>query len=283
MEIPALVYFSCWSLISITFLLLGFKALHHDKPEIAPLVIFLLKRVLAICVCHSSSYALVHRPGANISLLSHLKVSIIGFSIPVYIYIVSGPIPLRLILCYAFLVILCLSFLTSTLDFGLSIDFLIRAMIFSLEPHTDRFFPIFVLVTSFFSSGSAALLDGPVGPGPVSEPVKNDSKKRKGLEIAVSILCSIVFQILVRFTSFSHILAFLCFAVVWLGFLALVMPQSDLGVLDLLLCNVLVGCVNGFGLYGPTWFAYVAYVVLYVLHSKVRTVRLVHDQDIVLW
>ncbi|KAI3450650.1 hypothetical protein Pfo_007315 [Paulownia fortunei] len=269
---------------------LGFMALDEEKSKISPLVMFLLNRLLAICVCHSSTYALVHRPGANASLVNHLKVSIFGFSFLLYVYIVSGPVPLRLILCYAVLVIASLMFFMSAVDFGLSVDFLVRAIIFSLRVHRDRFFPAFVLVAAFFTAGIAAMLDGlssdqtgSPGADPETKLVEKYSKKRKFVELAAAILASLLFQILVRFTSFSHVLAFLCFAVAWLGCLALVMPRHDLGIFDLLVCNVLVGCVNQFSLYAPTWFAYGASVVLFILHSKVKTVRLVHDHDTVLW
>lgn len=291
MEIPALLYFSCWSLISISFLGFGFKALDKQKSQISPLIIFLLKRFLAICVCHSSTYALVHRPDANnTSLINHLKISILGFSFPLYVYIMSGPVPLSLVLSYAFLVTAILLIFMRAQDFGLSVDFLVRSIIFSLRVQNDRFFAVFVLVTAFFTAGIAAIFDGLFsdqkgsnGTEPETRLVEKYSKKRKIVEFGAPIVASIVFQVLVRFTSLSHVVAFLCFAVAWLGCLALTMARFDLGVFDLLVCNVLLGCVNQFSLYGPTWFAYAASVVLFVLHSKVKTVRFVHDLDTILW
>ncbi|PIN03731.1 hypothetical protein CDL12_23742 [Handroanthus impetiginosus] len=278
MEIPATLYFSCCSLITVTFLVIGFNSLDNQKHEFSPLLVLLLKQFLAISVCHSSSYALIHRPGANTSLVNHFKVSILGFSLPLYVHIVSGHVPLIHLLSYAVLAICFFFFFTTPSSIGFYVDFLIRFVVFSFSfrAQRDKFFPIVVLVASFFTAAIAAIFDG------LSSDPK-DFKTSKKVKLGASILASIIFQILVKFTSFSHVVAFLCFCVVWLGCLAMVMPLSDLGVFDFLLHNVLIGCVNAFGLYGPTFFAYCASVVLFVLHSKLETVQLVHDQDIVLW
>ncbi|KAL3849607.1 hypothetical protein ACJIZ3_011489 [Penstemon smallii] len=284
MEIPTLLYFSFWSIVSIAFLGLGFMALDEQKTEVSPIFMFLLKRVLAIFVCHSSTYALVHRPGANVTLLNHLKLSTLGFSFPLYVYFVLGAIPLKLILCYAFLVIVCLFLLTGSLDFALSIDFFVRAIIFSIGSKGDRFFPLFVLVSAFITAGVAAVQDEiSSGPEANGEKVEKLPRKKKIVEFAVFVVCSLVFQFFVRFTSFGMVLAFLCFAAAWLSCLAVVMPRRDFGVFDLLVYNVLICCVNQFGLSGPTLFAYVVFVILFILHSKLQTVRLVHGQDIVMW
>lgn len=282
MEIPALTYFSCWSLISITSLKLGFISLHKEASHISPLTIFLLKRFLAICVCHSSTYALVHRSDATPT--NHLKLSVLGFSFLFYAYISWGPIPLGLVLLYS-------SVVTTILgrgDTGLSIDFFIRSITFSLRVEGDTFFPLFVLVTAFFTAGVAAIFDGIYSHREESNRSNRDenekpSMKRRMVELTASVLASLAFQMVVRFESLSHVLAFLLFAVAWLGCIALTMARCDLGVSDLLVCNVLVGCVNRFGLSGPTWFAYAAAVVLFVLHSKLVTVRFVRDRGVVLW
>lgn len=283
MEIPALTYFSCWSLISITSLKLGFISLHKETSHISPLTIFLLNRFLAICVCHSSSYALVHRSDAtNASPTNHLKLSVLGFSFLFYIYITSGPIPLGLVLIYS-------SVVTTILgrgDTGLSVDFFVRSITFSLKVQNDTLFPLFVLVTAFFTAGVAAIFDGIYSHQEGSSRSNRDEKpstKRKMVELTASILASLAFQMAVRFESLSHVLAFLWFTVAWLGCIALTMARCDLGVSHLLVCNVLVGCVNRFGLSGPTWFAYAASVFLFILHSKLMTVRFVRDRDVVLW
>lgn len=282
MEIPALTYFSCWSLISITSLKLGFISLHKEASHISPLTIFLLKRFLAICVCHSSTYALVHRSDATPT--NHLKLSVLGFSFLFYVYISWGPMPLGLVLLYS-------SVVTTILgrgDTGLSIDFFIRSITFSLRVEGDTFFPVFVLVTAFFTAGVAAIFDGIYSHREESNRSnrgenEKPSMKRRMVELTASVLASLAFHMVVRFESLSHVLAFLWFAVAWLGCIALTMAPCDLGVSHLLVCNVLVGCVNRFGLSGPTWFAYAAAVVLFVLHSKLVTVRFVRDCRVVLW
>ncbi|KAL7115911.1 hypothetical protein ACP275_04G210400 [Erythranthe tilingii] len=293
MEIPALLYFSCWSIITATFLSLGFKSLNHheqinNKPHFSPLVIFLLQRFLTTSVCHSSTYALVHRPHSiKTSLTSHLKLTLIGFSLPSYLYFISGrPIQLHLILAYAFLLITIHFFFIGEeeVDFGLYVDFLVRLTVFSLTlDKRDRFFPVFVAAVSLFTAGlSAAMFDVDNRETAVGGSTEME-KRMKYVGIGCSILAGVVFQVFLRIKLFGDVVGFLCLGVAWVGCVAMVMPCRDFGVLDWFVGNVLVGCVNEFGLYGPTWFAYAASVVLFVLHPKVRAVRYVPGRDVILW
>ncbi|KAL9171337.1 hypothetical protein ABFS82_04G202800 [Erythranthe guttata] len=297
MEIPALVYFSCWSIITATFLSLGFKSLNHheqinnNKPHFSPLLIFLLQRFLTTSVCHSSTYSLVHRPHHSIitSLTTHLKLTVIGFSLPSYLYVVSGrPIQLHLILAYAFVIITIFHFFFigdgKEVDFGLYVDFLVRLTVFSLTlDKRDRFFPVFVAGVSFLTAGlSAAMFDVDNRETAVVGSTEMERRMRF-VGIGFSILAGVAFQVFLRIKLFGDVVGFLCFGVAWLGCVAMVMPCRDFGVLDWFVCNVLVGCVNEFGLYGPTWFAYAASVVLFVLHPKVRAVRYVPGRDVILW
>ncbi|KAH6818890.1 hypothetical protein C2S51_002493 [Perilla frutescens var. frutescens] len=276
MEIPALLYFSFWSLISITSLEFGFIALDTENSQISPVFIFLLKRFLAFSVCHSSTYALVHRYEAtNTSLLNHLKLSIFGFSFLFYLYFSWGPIPVRLVLCYAFAVTAIISLLTRRVDIALSVDFIVRSITFSLKVQNDTFFPLFVLVAAFFTAGIATISSN-------RETIRAETQS-KMVEFAVWGVASFAFQMLVRLESLSHVLAFLCFAVAWLGCIALTMARFDFRSFDFLACNVVMGCTSRFGLSGPTWVANGVSVVLFVLHSKLMTVCFVHDRDVVLW
>ncbi|KAI3461858.1 hypothetical protein Pfo_018521, partial [Paulownia fortunei] len=299
-RIPAPFYFSFWASTSITFLGLGFWALDQEKLSIPPLVVFIFKRFLAISVCHSSSYALVHRLGANIPLEYRMNTLFKGFAYPVNFHFYFGPFPFWLVLSYATLVAVVIFYYTGAAPgFCLSADFFVKALILSIGEQDDRFLPAFVLITAFFTAAMAAEQDGPSYdywqlPGIVwrrrfiDEYVRGSRvlemyKKRKTVRFAVAMFGSILFQNYVKFTAFSHLLAFLYCAAAWLGCIALVMSSEDLGVFDFLLSNVMVGCtVNQFGLRGPTWVAYGASVLLFGLRRGLNAVRLDSEHDAVL-
>ncbi|KAL1557679.1 hypothetical protein AAHA92_08230 [Salvia divinorum] len=291
MEISALLYFSCWSLITITSLKLGFQSLVIESPTISPLIIFSLKRILAVRVCHSSTYALVHRRGAsNASLFDHLKLSLLGFAFLFYVSIFLRPIPLPLVLSYSFVVAVAIS-LATTVDAGLLVDFIVRSVTFSLDAGNDSFFTPFVLVVAFFTSGMSALIHdgfssgsgyGSDRTGPEIGPVEA-SKKMKAFKFIASMSVPFAFQLLVRLESFDHVLTFLWFAVAWFGCIVLTMGRSELGIFYSLICTVVAGCTMQFGISGPTWLVNAASVVLLALHDILMTARFLHGRDAVLW
>lgn len=282
MEIPALLYFSFWSLISMASLKLGFITLERENSTIAPFIVFLIKRSLAVFVCHSSTYALVHRFGANnASLLNHFKLSILGFPFLFYVC----PLPLRFVLCYACAFVTVVSLLIPTLETGSCIDFVVRSIVFSLEVGNDASFPIFVLVAAFFTAGLAGISGGvDSGSNQEIKPVEVCSKNSKTLRFIATTVAGLVLQMLVRFESLGHMSAFLWFLVAWLGCAALTMDRFDLGLFDLMVNHLLIGCTIRFGIsFGPTWLAFGVSVLLFMLHPKVRSVRFVPDRDVVLW
>lgn len=272
MEIPALFYFSFWSIISIASLKLGFIALERESSTISPLVIFLIKRFLAVCVCHSSTYALVHRFGANnTSLLNHFKLSTLGFSFLFFVW----PLPLKFVLCYAFVFMASVSALAPTVETGLCLDFVVRSVVFSLEVRDDPLFPFFVLVAAFFTAGLAGIFEGFYSGSNWSDretgPVEVYSTRRKIAQFIGTTLAAVAFQMSVKFESPSHVLAFLWFLVAGLGCTALTMGRFELGLFDRMVCSVLLSCTNRFGLsFGPTWLAFGVSTVLFVLHPKVK-------------
>ncbi|KAG6417326.1 hypothetical protein SASPL_119480 [Salvia splendens] len=294
MEISASLYFSCWSLITITSLKLGFQSLELQSSTISQLIIFSLKRILAVRVCHSSTYALVHRHGANnASLFDHLRLSVLGFSFLFYASIFLRPIPLSLVLSYAFAVTIIISLVTAT-ETGLLIDFIVRSVTFSLHVQNDAFFTPFVLVVAFFTSGVSALVhddfssgSGPTGsdqtgPGGREIGPVEASKKMKVFKFIASTFVVFAFQLLVRLESLDHVLTFLWLAVAWLGCDALTMSRFESGIFYSLICTVVAGCTVRFGLTGSTCLVNVASVILLALHDILLTVRFLHGRDAVL-
>ncbi|KAG6414805.1 hypothetical protein SASPL_122179 [Salvia splendens] len=227
MEISALLYFSCWSLITITSLKLGFQSLEIQSSTISPLIIFSLRRILAVRVCHSSTYALVHRHGANnSSLFDHLRLSVLGFSFLFYISTFLRPIPLTFVLSYAFVFAIIIISLVTTVETGLLVDFIVRSVTFSLNAQNDAFFTPFVLVVAFFTSGISALIhDGfssgsghltgsdQTGPGGREIGLVEASKKWKIFKFIASTFVVFAIQLLVRLECMDHVLTFLWFAV----------------------------------------------------------------------
>ncbi|KAG6384562.1 hypothetical protein SASPL_155620 [Salvia splendens] len=270
MEISASLYFSCWSLITITSLKLGFQSLELQSSTISQLIIFSLKRILAVRVCHSSTYALVHRHGANnASLFDHLRLSVLGFSFLFYASIFLRPIPLTLVLSYAFAVTIIISLVTAT-ETGLLIDFIVRSVLAPPLIHDD------------FSSGSGPTGSDQTGPGGREIGPVEASKKMKVFKFIASTFVVFAFQLLARLESLDHVLTFLWLAVAWLGCDALTMSRFESGIFYSLICTVVAGCTVRFGLTGSTCLVNVASVILLALHDILLTVRFLHGRDAVL-
>ncbi|KAK6137456.1 hypothetical protein DH2020_028813 [Rehmannia glutinosa] len=182
------------------------------------------------------------------------------------------------------------------------------SLFFIRGDENTNFFPILVILISFFVSAFRAAFSGFEPYTSVSwDPLSGDEcfremvpvsenrstgrrmldERRKWIEFAVGMVGTILFQNFFRLTSFDHVLAFLYLAVSWLGNLALFRASSDLGVFNFLLGNVIVGCtVSQFGLRGTTWIAYGASILLYGLRLKLESLSLVDRGEravIILW
>lgn len=267
MEIPATLYFSCWSLISITYLALGFKFLDEEKVRVfPPLPMFFFKRFLAISVVHSSAY---RRDNEKQGTIIYCWISFAILYYPIHFHLPFGPYPFWPVFCFGVSAAIIIWWWLGLYRYGEPIDFLIRSMMLVIGD--GKYFPACVLgiaaATAYATSGRNP--DNRFG-----RPVLwswNGNNVNSTVQFAVAMFGSILFQQYVKFTSFHHVVAFLFFVGAWIGCLALLMSPSALGIFDFLLSNVMVGCtVNEFGLRGATWFAYFATVILFFLHRKLE-------------
>ncbi|KAK6158184.1 hypothetical protein DH2020_005498 [Rehmannia glutinosa] len=162
-----------------------------------------------------------------------------------------------------------------------------------------NFFPILVILISFFVSAFRAALSGFEPYTSVSwDPLSGDEcfremvpvvargkeflwilmelKIGKLIEFAVGMGGTVLFQSFFRLTSFDHVVAFLYLAVAWVANLALLGVSGDFGVFNFLIGNVIVGCtVSQFGLRGTTWIAYGTSVLLFGLRLKLESLSFI--------
>lgn len=100
-------------------------------------------------------------------------------------------------------------------------------------------------------------------------------QKRKMIEFAVGMVCSILFQYVFRATSLVSMVAFFCIAAAWLGSLAMVQPSTDLGIFNFLLVNACLNwAVNIFKVNVYTWLVFGACLFLFFLRWKLDSVSL---------
>uniref|UniRef100_M1AAP3 Uncharacterized protein n=1 Tax=Solanum tuberosum TaxID=4113 RepID=M1AAP3_SOLTU len=101
----------------------------------------------------------------------------------------------------------------------------------------------------------------------------------KIMKFALGMVGTILFQYYFKFASTHQLVVFLCFAVTWLGNLAMVQPSTDVGIFNFLLVNAcLGGAVNLFNVDIRTWGVFAACILLCFLREKLDSVIFRYDR-----
>lgn len=171
---------------------------------------------------------------------------------------------------------------------SLLIHFISTSLLFFAGGKTN-YFPILVVFIIFFTCAASAAVSGDKRfrrwmPAAATEENRIRSKwekvigkNGKVIEFAMGMAGIIVFQTFFRLTTFDQVVAFLYLAVAWVSNMAMLLWRRDLGILNFLLGNVIVGCtVSQFGVRGTTWHTYGASLLLYILRLKLEALTLLN-------
>lgn len=288
MEIPAKYFFWIWGVISFTFLKFGLDAIKKTKLSISvsPVVMSLFEFSLIVASGYSFTYAVTFHPRVKISIDKHVIVFMILLNTLVSIAYLN----LLIFAVNGFSALFFFFFESHfTIDAIIAIKIIVLALVFIIVFFADKLMfaagvmlMILSLVSPYWKEDARDkwLQCQYLLPVSVTDPtariifIFSKSKVQRWVEFVVGMLGSIVFQNFFRITSFHEVAAFLFFAVSWLANTVLVLVSHDLGVLNFLLGNVIIGCtVSEYGLRGASWIAYGAAVVLYGLRVKLESVE----------